>query len=174
VDYKWLVNMSREQNHFRGESFGAEGVVDRGEEEEEVYLQTLVEHYKNCLLLERTGKNPNELIIAVRSVEREIELMDSWNQKMEDMMEIKELEVERLKEDIQNADEELTEVDRVRRELELRIEKLYNEKSVKDAIIERQDFLICALTGRTERLSTPKKVSVSKSSRTRHESPTLV
>lgn len=167
--------MSREQNHFRGESFGAEQVNEEEDEnEDDKYLQTLIDHYKNCLLLERTAKNPNELMIAVRSVEREIELMDSWNQKMEEMMEIKELEVERLKEDLQSADEELMEVDRVRRELEMRIEKLYNEKSVKDGIIERQDLLISTLTGKGERMLTPKKVSVSKSSRNRYESPTLV
>lgn len=162
--------MNREQNHFRGESFGGEQFEENSDD---LYLKNLVEHYKNCLLLEKTAENPQELMMVVRSVEREIELLDAWNVKMEEMIEIKDLEVERLREDIQNADEELMEVDKIRKELEMRIEKLYLEKSIKDDIIDKQQALINSYNGKCERVSTPKK-TVPKSSRQRYESPTLV
>ena len=159
--------MKRESNHFRGESFGA---VDSIEHSEDDYLQTLMSHYKSCFVLEKSGKNTEELAMIVQSIQRELNLLDNWNSKLEEMNQIKDLDVQRLHEDTRILDEELLAVDKERKVLEDRIENLYKQKALKDAIIQRQDALIYV---RPERISTPKKI-VSKTSRNRYESPTLV
>ena len=67
--------MSKDHNHFRGESFGASDIIE--EESSENYLKTLVDHYKSCLILEKSGKSPEDLLHHVRSIEREISLLDN-------------------------------------------------------------------------------------------------
>lgn len=159
--------MKRESNHFRGESFGA---IDSIEQSQDDYLQTLMSHYKSCFVLEKSGKNTEELAMQVQSIQRELNLLDNWNSKLEEMNQIKDLDIQRLHEDTRALDEELLAVDKERKTLEDRIENLYKQKALKDAIIQRQDSLIYV---KPERISTPKKV-VSKTSRNRYESPTLV
>jgi chromosome segregation ATPase len=127
-------------------------------------------HYKSCFVLEKSGKNTEELAMQVQSIQRELNLLDNWNSKLEEMNQIKDLDIQRLHEDTRALDEELLAVDKERKTLEDRIENLYKQKALKDAIIQRQDSLIYV---KPERISTPKKV-VSKTSRNRYESPTLV
>jgi chromosome segregation ATPase len=169
ANYKWLLskNMNRESNHFRGESFGA---ADSIEENNDEYLKNLINYYKSCFVLEKSGKNTEELVTLVRSIEREINLLSDWNSRLEETTEKQDFDIQMIQEDIKNTEEELLAVDKERKQLEEKIEGLYRQKALKDAIIQRQDGILYT---RSERMSTPKKV-VSKTSRNRYESPTLV
>lgn len=168
--------MSKENYHFRGDSFGNSGVVEKSSDE---YLQNLLGLYKACLVLEKSGKTPEELVMYVRGIEREISLLDSWNAQLEEIVQVKELDIERLNEDIMNLDDEVIESERQRQELEIRLDMLEEQKIVKDQIIQKQEHflkersmssqsLLKNTSTRSEKKFTPK------TARNRYESPSLV
>ncbi|OMJ87248.1 hypothetical protein SteCoe_11097 [Stentor coeruleus] len=163
-------------NHFRGESFGAPIIAESVEDN---YLETLIAHYKSCLILEKSGKNPEALLQHVRSIEREISLLDNWNSQLEELLEIKDLEIDRLNEDIRDLDEDLKEIDCTRQELESRCEHLQQQKAIKDKIIQKQEFMIKSKEpvqnfGRNITPVKSEKRLMPKTARNRYESPTLV
>jgi septal ring factor EnvC (AmiA/AmiB activator) len=169
--------MSRDFNHFRGESFGTPFVDEVPEDE---YLQTLIAHYKSCLLLEKSGKSPESLSQHFQTIEREVALLDNWNTKLEELLELKDLEIERLNEDLRYLDEDLKDTDHQCAQLEERLEKLQENNQIKDAILNKQDLYLkdkeefTSPVMKTHSYSKIDRKSVAKTSRNRYESPTLV
>lgn len=95
------------------------------------------------------------------------------------MFELKELEVERLNEDLRVLDEDLYDIENQRIELEEKLEKLEEQRIIKDKIIQKQEILLKEKEFRilSCRTSTPNKFDKKiqpKTSRNRYESPTLV
>ena len=171
--------MSNDHSHFRGESFGTPGHMEHSADD---YLQTLITHYKTCLILEKSGKTPDELLQHVRSIEREISLLDSWNAHMEEILEIKDLDIDRLTEDIQDLDEDLQAIELQRQEMEIKLEKLQDQKLAKDKIIQKQEFFLkekdLVSSQQVARTLTPskteRKLTPNKNTKNRYESPSLV
>ena len=89
--------MSKNLNHFRGDSFGTSIFIEKPTDN---YLKTLIDHYKACIILERSGKNLEALLHYVNSIEREISSMDNLNLQFEEILKIKEQDIEILNEDV--------------------------------------------------------------------------
>ena len=131
--------MSKNLNHFRGDSFGTSIFIEKPTDN---YLKTLIDHYKACIILERSGKNLEALLHYVNSIEREISSMDNLNLQFEEILKIKEQDIEILNEDVKKLDNDLYQIKQQQKHLKPEFERLQQLNINKGKIIEKQKNFI--------------------------------